>query len=127
MPTYLGWNVITIPAYPPAPASFEVNEMNIIGLSTSPFTGQQQVYDWNAEWTEASVTMPAMPFDVAQPWVTFLKDLKGAKCVFQFSTSFGAAYPEIGTRYWRLKSNARRWSVTRDRVYSIQFDIREAF
>lgn len=127
MPTYLGWNVVTIPSYPPAPSSFEINEVNIVGVSTSPFTGQQQTFDWNAEWSEASITMPAMKYADAQNWVTFLKALKGTLCVFQFGSAFGAAYPEIGSRYWRLKGNSRKWSVTKDRVYSIQFEIREAF
>lgn len=126
MSTYLGWNVVVIPSYPPAPASFQATAMDVVAMSISPFSGQAQIHDWNANWTEASVTMPAMQYSDAQNWVTFLKALKGVACVFQFGTAFGTAYPEIGTRYWRLKGNPRQWSVNANRYYGIQFDIREA-
>lgn len=127
MPTYLGWNVRTIPSSPPAPASIEFSVVDIVSGNVSPFTGQMQIYDWNANYMEASVTLPPLPYTDGQQWVTFLRSLKGIAGVFQFSAAFMAAYPnDIGTRYWRLKSNLRKWSVTKDRYYGIQFDCREA-
>lgn len=101
--------------------------VNVTSMNVSPFTGQQQVYDWNSSWYEMSVSMPAMNHTNGELWVTFLSSLKGVACVFQFGSAFGAAYPEVGSKYWRLKTNTRRLSVSKDRVYSVQFEIREAF
>ncbi len=127
MPTYLGWNVVTIPPNPSSPASIEFGVTENVAMSMSPFTSQQQVQDWGGNYMQASVQMPAMIFSVAQNWVTFLRALKGPTCVFQFSTAFMTAYSgDIGTRYWRLKSNTVKWSVNRDRTYSLQFDVIEA-
>ncbi len=75
---------------------------------------------------EASISMPAMIFTTAQPWVVFLRALKGQVSVFQLTADFMAAYPgDIGTRYWRLKSNTAKWSISKDRVYGLAFDVRE--
>jgi hypothetical protein len=127
MPTYLGWNVVTIPTSPPAPASIEFTQIDNVAISVSPFTGQQQTQDWQATYMEASVSLPPLTYAQAQAWVTFLRNLKGVAGVFQFGSAFTAAYSaDLGTRYWRLKSNARKWSVTNARLYGIQFDVREA-
>jgi len=129
MPTFEGRNIITIPAYPPAPQSIEVTAIDVVGQNVSPFTGQQQVYDWNASWLEASVTMPPMTDATAQAWVQFLKDLKGVANVFQFTAGFQAAFPLSIPNgwYWSLKSNERKWSITKAAIYGMQFDIRRAF
>ncbi|HXI88450.1 MAG TPA: hypothetical protein VNH18_05435 [Bryobacteraceae bacterium] len=127
MPTYNGWNVVTIPGTPPAPASIEFSVIDIVSGNVSPFTGQMQIYDWNANYMEASVTMPPLPYAVGQEWVSFLRNLKGIGGVFQFTSAFMSAYPnDIGSRYWRLKGNLRKWSISKGRFYGIQFDIREA-
>lgn len=49
-----------MPATPSAPATVEFTAMDTVAVSTSPFTGQQQVQDWQASWLEASVSMPAL-------------------------------------------------------------------
>ncbi len=127
MSTYLGWDVITIPSSPSAPASIEFSQIDIVAISTSGFTGQQQVQDWQASYMEANVSLPALTDEQAQDWIQFLRDLKGVANVFQFTAEFATAYPaSIGTRYWRLKSNQRKWSVSEARLYGVQFEIREA-
>ena len=127
MPTYLGWNIITIPSTPPAPASIEFTANDAVSINISPFTGQQQVYNWGALPMEISVSMPAMPYAVAQSWVSFLRNLQGQANVFQFTAAFTAAYSgDLGSRYWRLKSNQRKWSVNEARMYGIHFEAREA-
>jgi hypothetical protein len=60
MPTFNGWEIIPMPATPSAPATVEFTAMDTVAVSTSPFTGQQQVQDWQASWLEASVSMPAL-------------------------------------------------------------------
>lgn len=133
MPTYLGVDVITMPSTPASPASIEFSVVDIVALSKSPFTGQQQVQDWNANYMKASVSLPPLTDAQAQDWIAFLVALKGVKNVFQFGSAFAAAYPAslktgspLSQRYWRLESNERKWSISEARVYGVQFNIIEA-
>ena len=45
MATFNGWNIISMPATPAAPASVEFTAEDTVAVSISPFTGQQQVQD----------------------------------------------------------------------------------
>lgn len=130
MSTYNGWNVIVMPGTPPAPASFEMAWVDIAGANTSPFNGQQQVQYWSGPWQEGSVSMPPMIYAIGQEWIAFLQNLQGINNVFQFSAAFQAAYPNefniSGAKYYRLKSNVRKWSVSNQRVYGISFEFRTA-
>lgn len=116
-----------MPTDPPSPQSMEFSVVDIVAVSRSAFTGQQQIQDWQATYMEASVSLPPLTIAQADAWITFLRDLKGMANVFQFQTAFSSAYSSsIGSRYWRLKSNQRKWSITEARVYGIQFEIMEA-
>lgn len=133
MPTYKGWDIITIPSTPASPASIEFSANDIVALSKSPFNGQQQVQNWGTGPMEASVSLPPLTDAQAQDWIAFLFALQGMANVFQFTSAFAAAYPAsvktgspLAQRYWRLKSNQRKWSVSEARVYGIQFEIIEA-
>lgn len=126
MPTYNGWTVITIPSYPPAPASFEFTTDDAAAFNISPFTGQQQLQYWGVMPKLLTVTFPPVYGPNISNWTTFLTSLNGVANVFQFSSAFGSAYPEIGTRYWRLKQGKRKWGVTPQRVYMITLDLIEA-
>lgn len=128
MPTFMGWTEVTIPSNPPAPQSIEISVVNIVSGNTSPFTGQQQIYDWQANYLEARVNMPPMPFAVFQNWSTFLKALDGIANVFQFTSAFQAAYPgDIGSGvFWRLKSNTVSWAIGQNHIYTLSFEIRQA-
>jgi hypothetical protein len=95
----------------------------------SPFTGAQQVLDWNASWLEASVQMPSMVLADANNWIAWLHLLRGPVNTFQFSSAFVAAYPyfmEGGSPMtalsWRLKSNSVKYSLTHQRVMGLQFE-----
>ena len=124
---------ITIPADPPAPASMEFRKVRIAAVAENPFTGQQQVQDWQAEYMAGSVSLPPLTRAQAADWVAFLEDLQGVVNVFQFGAAFAAAYPETlmagsppAQRYWRLKSNESSWRVEADRYTRITFEVREA-
>jgi hypothetical protein len=123
---YLGFTTVTIPPFPPAPASIEFGVTESVAASTSPFTFQQQVQDWGANMMVCSVSWPAMTDVAFQPWITFLRSLKGTTCVFQFNSAFSSQYPSsIGSRFWRINGNTVKWSIVKDRVYGFSFEIRE--
>jgi hypothetical protein len=116
---------ITMPGVPAAPESIDLFQVNLVSGTVSPFTGAQQIFDWQANYMRASVSMPAMPYAIAQSWVAFLKSLTGIVNYFQFSAAFDAKYPnDLQGQYWRLENNLVKWSITRERVYSIQFNCR---
>jgi hypothetical protein len=83
MLTFNGWNIIPTPGTPSAPASMEFTAEDIVAVSVSPFTGQQQVQDWQASFLEASVSMPPLTHVQAQQWIAFLLSLRGQANVFQ--------------------------------------------
>jgi hypothetical protein len=91
MPTFNGWNIISMPTTPSAPATIDFTATDIVALSVSPFTGQQQVQDWQQGWLEASVSMPPLAPLHARAWVAFLKGLRGQANVFQLGDPLGVA------------------------------------
>lgn len=128
MATYLGRTIIDMPSSP-APKDVEFTAIDVVGAVISPFTGQQQIQDWQSSWLEAAVTLPPMKETDAQAWVTFLKACKGQACVFQIANAeFAARIPSgsVPAGYWGLKSNTRKWSITDGIIYGFHFDIREA-
>ena len=89
--TFNGWNIVTMPAAPAAPASMEFSLVNKVAISLSPFTGQQQVYDWQASYLEASISMPPLTHVQAQAWIAFLMLLRGQANVFQIGDPLAVA------------------------------------
>lgn len=76
---------ITFPlSLPSTPSWMKVNfsANNIVGVTKSPFTGQQQVYQWPGENWSADVSLPPMDQVTAEAWVTFLISLRGALGTF---------------------------------------------
>src|SRR5712671_2489275 len=91
MPTFNGWDIVPMPTTPSAPATVEFTAMDTVAVSISPFTGQQQVQDWQASWLEASVSMPALTHAQAQEWIAFLMSLRGQAKVFQLGDPLATA------------------------------------
>ena len=54
-----------------------IRARNIVGISSSPFTGQQQVYKHQGQWWEMEVTMPPMKRGDAEDVAAFLLKLNG--------------------------------------------------
>jgi len=119
-------SAITIPAYPPAPSSFEFSSNEIAGTTVSIFTGQQNIYDWGTGPDQISVSWPPMTAAQAADWKTFLVALKGQVNYFAFSTAFTTAYPEFASKNWRLTGNEVKWEVAGDRMYRVTFEARLA-
>jgi hypothetical protein len=57
--------------------SINIRARNVVGMSVSPFTGQQQVYKHQGQWWEMEVTMPAMKRADAEAVNAFLISLNG--------------------------------------------------
>jgi hypothetical protein len=112
----------------PSVRSIEFTQNQIVGVTMSPFTGQQQVLDWQAAWAEASVELPPMESSTAQSWLAFLIACKGPVCVFQLPSVLAGLLPSgmAPNGYWRLKDNASKFSVTLPLIYGLHFNIREA-
>ena len=83
MATFNGMSIIVMPGAPAAPSTIEYTAQDIVAVSISPFTGQQQVQDWQASFMEASVSLPALTNAQAQAWIAFLMALRGQANVFQ--------------------------------------------
>lgn len=69
---------------PSTPSWMKVNftANNIVGVTRSPFTGQQQTYQWPGENWSVDVSLPPMDQATAEAWVTFLISLRGVLGTF---------------------------------------------
>ena len=83
MPTLIfGSPLIPMPAFPP-PSSIEFTAIDLVAVSESIFTGQQQIQNWNASRMEWSVQMPPLTHKQAQPFIAWLLGVQGMAGVFQ--------------------------------------------
>lgn len=58
--------------------SIELSAENASVITSSPFTGDQQVLKYAKEQWSASVVIPALHREYSEPWVAFLLSLRGA-------------------------------------------------
>jgi len=54
-----------------------LSAVNVVGIAVSPFTKQQQTYEWPAEYWHLDIALPPMSRTLAEAWVTFLVSLRG--------------------------------------------------
>lgn len=76
---------ITYPLALPASPAFRrirFTARSVVGVSRSPFTGQQQVQEHAGQWWEVEAQIPPMQRAAAEQWVAFLLKLKGMKGTF---------------------------------------------
>ena len=86
-----GLDLIAMPTTPSAPATVEYTALDTVAAGVSPFTGQEQIQDWQASYIEASVSMPALTHPQAQEWIAFLMALRGRAKVFQLGDPLAVA------------------------------------
>jgi hypothetical protein len=91
MSSFNGWNILSMPSDPSAPATIDFSATDIVALSTSVFTGNQQIQDWQQGWLEASVSMPPLTHPQAQQWIAFMLGLRGQANVFQLGDPLAVA------------------------------------
>ena len=85
--------------------SIELRAVNAVAVSQSPFTFKQQVIAHTGQKWEASVTIPPVRKDLAEPWVSMLTSLNGPAGIFvlgdpngaipQGTASLGAGTPRV--------------------------------
>jgi hypothetical protein len=127
-----GGSLITSMPTAPWPKSIEYRGSHLAAANTNPWTAQQQIQDWAADYAQMSVSYAALTQTQATAFIAFLKACNGIVNVFQFPAGLAAKYPESFTsdgtaqRYWRLKTNETGWSIKAGSVYSVTFEIREA-
>lgn len=130
MPAPTGRTVVTMPTSPIGPAGLEFQDNAIAGLVTNPFTGQVQVYDWAADYFEASYSLPPLTSTQGQLWAAFIMSCKGPVCVFTFPSAVCTQFPNECTsdgtnaRYWQLKGNPK-WTIKNGAIYGLTFECRE--
>lgn len=83
MATFNGWTIVDLPAFPPCPKTIEYLGQNIVADATSPFTGQQQIQNWQAAWWEWSVSWQPMTEAQMCAWKAALLSLQGVSGIFQ--------------------------------------------
>lgn len=70
---------------------------SVVGVSTSPFSREQQVYAHQGDWWEVDVSLPAMKRADAEPWVAFLLALNGREGTFLLGEPINTAPRGVGT------------------------------
>lgn len=83
-------------------AQITLSANNKVAISESPFTAKQQVVKHPAEFWTASVTIPTVRKELAEPWVSFLLSLGGRQGTFLLGdpnrvNPLGAASQDEGT------------------------------
>src|SRR5580693_10275007 len=98
-------SLIALPSYPPAgaPQSVDAVVVSITTENTNPFTGQQQIYDWQAQYLQYRVNLPPMSYSNFQAWIVFLKALNGQANYFEFGAALSTSYPNDfpSGAFWR--------------------------
>jgi hypothetical protein len=86
---FKGAQIIALPSdlKPPAPKiraprSIEINRFDNVAKNSSPFTGEEQVYDWMQAWWTGQVSFAPMERLSYDYWSAFIQDCRGGKNVF---------------------------------------------
>ncbi len=77
--------------------SMTIRARSVVGISQSPFTGQQQVYQHQGQWWEAEVTMPPMKRADAEQIAAFLLKMNGVYGTFLLGDTLNIAPRGVGT------------------------------
>lgn len=73
---------LELPVYPGF-RNLSFRMQNVVGVNASPFTGEQQVYEFQGEWWEADISLPPIADRaVAEEWICLLAKLRGQSGTF---------------------------------------------
>jgi hypothetical protein len=68
-------------------ASRELEPKTVVGMVTSPFTGEQQVFGWPGQWLVFNMGLPPMLEQNAAIWASFFMSLNGPEGTFLLGDS----------------------------------------
>jgi hypothetical protein len=88
---------LSLPTTPPGWSKINFIATNIVGVSKSPFTNQQQVFQWIGEFWSVDAALPPMPQSTALAWVNFLVSLRGQLGTFHIGDSLSPAPSGVAT------------------------------
>jgi hypothetical protein len=84
--TFNGLSIVALPSDTvpgcPAYSSLELDPHEAVASNTSPFTGQQQTYDWQQSWWVGQVSLPPMSRANADVWQAFILQCRGGANAF---------------------------------------------
>jgi hypothetical protein len=105
---------VSMPSFP-AVSSIRLTQQNLVAVSTSQFTGAQQVQAWPGEWWEAEFSLQPLSESQAGPWRGFLASLRGQAGTFLMGPG-GLVKPRgtLGARPNLLRSTASFSSLASD-------------
>lgn len=78
-------------------ANINIRARTVVGVSASPFTGQQQVYKHQGQWWEAEVSLPPMKRADAEQVIAFLLKMNGQYGTFLLGDKANPATRGVGT------------------------------
>ena len=74
-----------------------IRARSVVGVASSPFTFQQQVYQHAGQMWEAEITMPPMKREDAEQLIAFLLKLNGSYGTFTFGDPLNTSPRGVGT------------------------------
>jgi len=77
--------------------SMTIRARSVVGISSSPFTFQQQVYQHAGQMWEAEITMPPMKREDAEQLIAFMLKLNGTYGTFTLGDPLNTSPRGIGT------------------------------
>ncbi len=78
-------------------ARMKLRARNVVSVSESPFTGQQQIQQHTGQWWETEVALRPMKREDAEAWVAFLLSLFGPVGTFLMGDPAGVTARGIAT------------------------------
>jgi hypothetical protein len=86
--------------------ALEIGAQTVVGMAASPFTGEQQVYQWPGQWWQFMVELPPMSQASAAIWAAFFLALNGPEGTFYMGPSIRKASGGTVGGTWTVGSGA---------------------
>lgn len=88
---------LSLPSSPPGFRTFDMSGHAAVGITQSPFTGSQQIFEWPGAWWSAKVSLPPMVRANAERWIAFMLALRGQSGTFLLGDPLGKTPRGIAT------------------------------
>lgn len=88
---------LSLPSAPTWPSAVKLLMNDIVGVSTSGFTAQQEVQRYQGQFWSLQISLPLMVRKDAEPWLAFLAALRGQYGTFLAGDLLGATPRGLAT------------------------------